>query len=129
MADIHAQSFDRAWPELDMAVHINRDLCFGLNDPLSSFIIIRAADTQAEVLTIATHPDHRGQGKGSELLAGALQSLKSNGITTLFLEVAEDNAPAQALYRRAGFDAIGRRPAYYRRAKGRVAALTFSKSF
>ncbi len=127
MAVIHAKSFERGWPELDMAVHINRDLCFGLGDPLISFVILSVVDDQAEILTIATHPDHRGTGQGTTLLRGAMSRLASRGVQTLFLEVAEDNVAAQSLYRRAGFDAIGRRPGYYRREKGRVAALTFSK--
>jgi len=45
----------------------------------------------------------------------------------MFLEVAEDNEAAIHLYRSLGFQPIGRRPAYYRRADGRVAAITFSK--
>lgn len=127
MAAIHAKSFERGWPALDMAVHIKRDICYGTDDPLTAFIILRCAGSQAEILTIATHPDHRGEGLGSELLSKTLIKLSALNIREIFLEVAEDNAAAQALYRRAGFTPIGRRPAYYRREKGRVAALTFSK--
>ena len=39
-------------------------------------------------------------------------------VTAMFLEVAEDNQPALALYRRAGFVANGRRQRYYRRGNG-----------
>ena len=35
------------------------------------------------------------------------------GAVRLFLEVAEDNVAARALYERAGFGQIGRRKAYY----------------
>ena len=34
----------------------------------------------------------------------------------MFLEVAEDNIAALALYHRAGFAAVGRRRGYYHRA-------------
>ena len=46
------------------------------------------------------------------------------GAQSLWLEVAQDNAAALALYAAVGFEVIGRRPAYYRRAKGAVDALT-----
>jgi len=39
------------------------------------------------------------------------------GAEALFLEVADDNAPAIALYESAGFERVGRRRGYY--AKGR----------
>ena len=43
----------------------------------------------------------------------------------MFLEVAEDNRAARALYAAAGFASVGRRPAYYARpgAADAVAAL------
>lgn len=126
MADIHAASFERPWPALDMSVHIERDLCLGLGSPLQSFLILRGTDLHSEVLTIATHPDCRGKGLGSDLLSQAILRLKSTGRQELFLEVAEDNAPARALYKKLLFVPVGRRPGYYRRANGRMAAITYS---
>ena len=79
MAHIHAASFDRPWPALDMAVHIEKDHCLGLGSPLTSFIILRGTDLHCEILTIATHPDHRGQGYGHQLLSSAVQILASEG--------------------------------------------------
>ena len=56
MASLHAESFERSWDALAMAVHTQRDLCFGIeqNDALCAFIIISQAADQAEILTIAT---------------------------------------------------------------------------
>jgi ribosomal-protein-alanine N-acetyltransferase len=128
MADIHARSFAHGWPALDMAVHIKNDLCLGAGDPIKGFIILRASETQAEILTFAVHPAQRREGQGRALLDGALAELSERGVQTVFLEVAEDNQAAISLYRAAGFTGIGRRPAYYRRENGRVAALTLSKT-
>ena len=129
MADIHAQSFDRAWPALDMAVHTQRDLCFGieLNAELAAFIILSCAAGQSEILTIATAKTARRQGLAGQLLHGVVAQLEGENVTEIFLEVAEDNLAAMALYKKSGFQPIGRRPRYYRRASGRVAAITFSK--
>ena len=50
------------------------------------------------------------------------------GAVRLFLEVAEDNAAARALYDRAGFRPIGRRKAYYARPDGgRTDALVLGR--
>lgn len=129
MARVHAESFERSWDALDMATHTQKDLCFGAmqGDKLSAFIIISRAADQAEILTIATTKAARRQGLGRDLLNHAIGQIRKHGATDLFLEVAEDNAAALALYKKAGFQPIGRRPGYYRRAAGRVAAITFSK--
>jgi ribosomal-protein-alanine N-acetyltransferase len=130
MASLHAQSFERPWDALEMAAHVARDLCFGVEDKsgqLAGFIILSRAADQAEILTIATAKSARRQGWGRTLLDGAIAELRTLQVSELFLEVAEYNSAALALYRSAGFDPIGRRPAYYRRAAGRVAAITFSK--
>lgn len=129
MARIHAESFDRPWPALDMATHTQRDLCLGAetNDGLAAFVIVSVAADQAEILTIATAKSARRTGLGRALLDAATSHLRDSRTKELFLEVAEDNTAALALYRAAGFQPIGRRPGYYRRAAGRVAAITFSK--
>lgn len=127
MADIHAASFDKSWDALEMSAHCQKDVCLGTGDPLSAFIICSQVGDQSEILTLATHPDARQNGLGYDLLDHAIQTLRHTGVADLFLEVAEDNVAAKALYRKMGFTPIGRRPGYYRRAKGRVAAITFSK--
>jgi ribosomal protein S18 acetylase RimI-like enzyme len=45
----------------------------------------------------------RGRGMGTEVLMALLPQLADAGVTALHLEVAKDNARAQALYGRLGF--------------------------
>lgn len=134
MAAIHAESFapplgSGGWPALDMATHTQKDLCLGVDHDgaLGGFIIVSIAADQAEILTIATAIVSRRRGLARRLLEGVAPELKKQDVRELFLEVAEDNIGAIALYRGAGFIPIGRRPGYYRRAEGRIAALTLSK--
>jgi len=134
MAAIHAESFappfgSGGWNALEMATHTQRDFCLGIDHEgaLAAFIIVSTPADQAEILTIATHETSRRQGFGRQLIDHTLEHLRDQDASELFLEVAEDNAAALALYKTAGFQPIGRRPAYYRRANGRVAAITFSK--
>ena len=127
MAEIHAQSFFKGWDDADMWAHIQKDMCFGFGRPLDGFIILSSAADQAEILTIATDPALRRTGIARALLDIAETELVDNGVDTLFLEVAEDNDPAIKFYKGAGFEPIGRRPAYYKRDMGRVAAITYRK--
>ena len=69
---------------------------------------------------IATHPSAQRRGIATALLEEALAVL---GGGTLFLEVAERNDAARALYAKFGFVAVGRRPGYYRTPSGRQDAL------
>lgn len=79
----------------------------------NGFIVYRAVADEAEILTIGVHPDARRGGIASAMLVVAEQDLRTRGIKKLFLEVAENNAPARKLYERAGFHQIGIRPKYY----------------
>lgn len=128
MADLHVRGFDAGWPASGMLEHVSRDIVVGCGMPLIGFAIIRVAADQAELLTITIALDARGKGHGEQLLRFAETRAASAGVDIVFLEVAEDNFPAIALYRRTGYEPMGRRPAYYKRLGGRVAALTFRKN-
>jgi [ribosomal protein S18]-alanine N-acetyltransferase len=68
---------------------------------------------EAHLLNIAVHPGHRKQGLAATLLGHAIRDLSTQGIREFFLEVREGNGEAIGLYRRFGFDFIGRRKNYY----------------
>ena len=83
---------------------------------------------EAELLTIAAHPDHRRKGLAQNLMQSWTQAAAARGARTAFLEVAADNAGAIALYLRCGFVETGRRKGYYARPDaGRVDALLFAR--
>jgi ribosomal-protein-alanine N-acetyltransferase len=60
---------------------------------------------------------------GGRLIARHLARLAACGVRNVFLEVDEGNEPAIRLYTHAGFERVGRRPAYYERPEGTAAAL------
>ena len=114
LARTHAAAFGgHGWPEADFAAYLNDPniLIFGTDQ---SFCILRLAGPEAEVLTLATDPDCQGQGRATENLRDALRSLATQNVEEVFLDVAEDNAPALALYARCGFHEFARRAAYYK---------------
>jgi ribosomal-protein-alanine N-acetyltransferase len=68
---------------------------------------------QAEVVTLAVHPAHWGQGAGTALLSALVDEAGRRGYTEVLLEVREDNPRARRLYLRHGFSEIGIRRGYY----------------
>jgi len=92
---------------------------------LGGFILSRLLPPDAEILTFAVDPARRGAGLGRALLVAHLTALERAGALLVFLEVADDNVAALALYERAGFKVIGRRENYYHSANGeKRAAIT-----
>jgi len=72
-----------------------------------------AGGTDADVQTIALAESARGRGQGRALLRELLREADRRRIREVFLDVRDDNATAQSLYRSEGFVEIGRRPNYY----------------
>jgi mycothiol synthase len=56
-----------------------------------------------EVYVLGVDPDRHGGGLGTALTAAGLHHLYARGLRTILLYVEADNAPALAVYRRAGF--------------------------
>lgn len=130
-ADIHAASFARKWGTLELERMLATDTTLadgvfaGAETALLGFALSRLVKDEAEILTLAVDVATRGQGAGRVLLGAHLDNLARAGARTVFLEVDEGNTPALALYRRAGFAEIGRRPGYYPKPDGTTAtALT-----
>lgn len=57
----------------------------------------------ASVHGMRTAADRRGQGLAARVLAGLARAAEDRGLSRVFLQVEEPNAPARALYRRTGF--------------------------
>jgi ribosomal-protein-alanine N-acetyltransferase len=107
----------RGWGEtefrrllLDRAIVAHRAMS---GRKLVGFILSRLVDGEAEILSVAVAPAWRGRGFARPLLDLHLRRIAGLGGRTVFLEVEERNAPANRLYRRAGFYEIGRRQGYY----------------
>jgi ribosomal-protein-alanine N-acetyltransferase len=124
LAALHRASFRRGWSEeeferllVDRSVVALRATAGG---KLVGFIISRRAADEAEILSVAVAARARGRRIASRLLDLHMRRLAGLGIAAILLEVDEDNAPARALYARAGFYAVGKRQAYYHHTEGRA---------
>lgn len=115
MAAIHAASFPPAehWGAAAITSQLTLPGGFGLLDPGGGMVLGRIAADEAEILALAVIPARRRAGLGRALLAAAESRVGSAGGRVVFLEVAETNAAARALYTGAGYREIGRRSRYY----------------
>ena len=90
------------------------------------FSLVRKVADESELLLLAVSPDQRRRGIGRSLLQAFLDGARSAGVNRAHLEVRDGN-PATQMYRRAGFEPIGRRRNYYRGDDGsQFDALTFA---
>jgi ribosomal-protein-alanine N-acetyltransferase len=130
LAALHAESFpDDPWNVEAMRQVLAMPGAFGLiafdaasNEP-HGFLLAQAMVGQCEILGLGVRETARRGGIARRLLDRVLARAVA-ARQTVFLEVAEDNTAARALYAAAGLAIVGRRPAYYRRRDGSfVAAL------
>ncbi|MEO9684650.1 MAG: GNAT family N-acetyltransferase [Tateyamaria sp.] len=123
LATLHHAAFtaDRSWNAQEFRDMLDSPHCHLTGAP-HGFALWRAVAGEAELLTIATHPDHQRRGIATCLMTRWMTTASASA-QTAFLEVAADNAPAIALYERHGFDLIARRPGYYSRPTSKIDAL------
>lgn len=70
-------------------------------------------EEDAHITTLAVAADMRGKRLGVRLMLALVDTALANGARHLTLEVRVSNVGAQGLYRRFGFDPVGRRKNYY----------------
>jgi ribosomal-protein-alanine N-acetyltransferase len=126
LATIHAAAFDPAWETGAISVLMTAEGGLALLAE-GGFILIRTVAGEAEVLTLAVEPAARRQGIGKALVQAAVEAAQA-AAEAIFLEVAADNTAALHLYAACGFEPVGRRAGYYRRAGAEMDALVLRKT-
>ena len=117
MSQLHMQCFDDPWSAmsfrgllLDKAV---LTLGIEVQGDLAAFVMAQSVAGEADILTIATAPQHRRKGLAATLIRALVSRLGERGIGRITLDVADDNTAARTLYSGLGFTEDGRRPRYY----------------
>jgi ribosomal-protein-alanine N-acetyltransferase len=134
LAAVHAECFHEPWDASAIAEVMTSPGAFGFriadaeDGAVLGFALGRAIVGEAELLTLAVAPAARRRGLAQALVAAVAAAAGDAGAAALFLEVADDNAPALALYRALGFEAVGRRPGYYRRMAAVADALVLRRA-
>ena len=83
-------------------------------EKIMGFIVVeRDLRKKGRVVTIDVHPDARRSGLGTLLMNAAEERLRELKSERIILEVAVDNLPAIAFYKRHGYSIVGTIPRYY----------------
>ena len=68
---------------------------------------------EGEIPNVAVRREYRRGGIGARMLEALLAEAQKRKVASVFLEVRAGNEPAQALYRKLGFEAAGIRKRFY----------------
>lgn len=115
LARTHGAAFgvDNGWPAQDFARYLDNPITLVLGTD-KCFVVVRLAGPEAEILTLATHPDLQGKGRATALLRDTLRRLRAVNVEEVFLDVSDQNTAARALYARCGFTGFALRHDYYK---------------
>ena len=89
-----------------------------INNEIIGFAGLKKIFDQADIMNIVIKKTYRNQGIGTLLLENLILLAKELNISTLFLEVNEQNKPAIHLYEKLGFKKLGVRKKYYNNNNG-----------
>lgn len=81
---------------------------------LHGFLSARISARELHINNIGVHETARRRGIGNALMQTAFDAARRQGALMSILEVRAGNVAAQSLYRRFGFEVVGRRRQYYR---------------
>ena len=119
LAALHGECFDTAWSAADFQRLLampgsSAVAAMDRGEPMA-FALFRQAADEIEIITIGTRPSAQRRGIAKALLD---RQLAGDHIATAFIEVAQSNQAAQALYAACGFKGVGSRRGYYERRGG-----------
>jgi len=103
-------------------------LCFldEAGGEIRGYAILMPAVDEAELLNIGVASGWQRKGLGRMMLEQILETARTRDMKRVFLEVRPSNVAAIALYRCAGFSAVGVRRGYYQNANGSEDALVMA---
>lgn len=125
---VYGAAFDEPYPQaafLDLLDTNGSVALMACDGPTAvGFVIVRIILDEAEIISVGVDPIRQGQGIGAQLMHAAM-AFAAKKAAALYLEVGADNPAALHLYLKLGFEHIGLRKNYYRRAdRSRVDAHT-----
>ena len=127
ISDTLSSDFDEFWSYDILKNELNADnsnyFIAKLNEKIVGFSGIKTMVDEADIMNIVVKKDFRNQGIGSLLLENLIDLAKKQNLTSITLEVMEENFPAIHLYKNFGFHQVGLRKNYYQDKN----ALTMTK--
>jgi len=122
LAQLHAGLFAKPWDEASFRRFLSHPGCaaflarVGTPPQNAGLILGRLAGDEAEILALGVRREHQRHGLARLLVHALARAAKKAEAKRLFLEVAQSNAAAVALYAGLGFHQVGLRKGYYEHA-------------
>lgn len=121
IAELEKICFSDPWSVNSIASELDNRLSLWLvaleDDKVIGYVGSQTVLGETDMMNIATHPDYRKRGIATALITGLMEALEASGSHSLMLEVRASNEPAVSVYRKLGFEKVGRRKNYYRNPK------------
>lgn len=117
VAAIERAVFPSPWSERSLAL-LTTDAGFGAvtlsEERAVAYAGAIVAADEGQITNVATLPAYRRRGCAAAALDLLFALAREKKLAYLVLEVRESNAAAIALYRKFGFEPVGRRPHFYK---------------
>ena len=119
---IEQKAFTQPWGRRSMMAELTHEQAINFTakakhrevvDVIIGYAISRLIIDELHLLRVAVTPQWQRCGVASELIDRCLRVARKSGAFAVFLEVRSSNRPAQALYRKLGFQQYAERPRYY----------------
>lgn len=124
IAAIHGALFDEAWTADSIKSLLGDAGATGFiatyehPQNVIGFVLARMVADEAEILSVGVKEEFQRCGVGDRLIQAIERIMNRVDVEKIYLEVAVDNDAAIHLYRKLGYDEVGRREGYYRRPDG-----------
>ena len=118
LAEMEKQCFPDPWSEESLRRVLANPAVYYLvaeaNGIIAGYAGMTIAADECEIINIAVADSMRRCGIGNDLVTAVIGICQSSGVSSVFLEHRESNAPASSLYDKFGFVPYSVRRNYYR---------------
>jgi ribosomal-protein-alanine N-acetyltransferase len=97
-----------------------------IDGELVGYAVMMLVLDEAHLLNITVVPEWQRAGCGTQIMHHLFGTARQHGAKRMYLEVRPSNMAGQGLYRRLGFENIGRRRGYYPAGADREDAVTMA---
>lgn len=115
---IEKESFSDPWTRESFLEDINKDFTYPAvarkDGELVAYTCLWKIEDELQIANIAVDKEHRHQGIAQKLMEWIMEQGLKQKCKSVTLDVRVSNSVALTLYRKFGFEQIGRRKNYYR---------------
>ena len=117
IAELEKICFSDPWSAESISSELDNRLSYWLvaeeSGKVVGYVGSQSVLDSADMMNIAVAPEYRRLGIGNALIEALVTYLRNKSIRFLLLEVRVSNTSAIELYRKLGFQQVGKRPRYY----------------